>query len=66
MASSGFETIILSLPIVQHSEDRIHHFVTCVLEGRKPVVAPEQSLKVQEALDAIYASASSGKEVKIG
>src|SRR2546422_176624 len=63
---SGFETIILSLPIVQHSEDRIHHFVTCVLEGRKPVVAPEQSLKVQEALDAIYASASSGKEVKIG
>jgi predicted dehydrogenase len=62
---SGFETIHLSLPVVQHSEDRVHHFVGCALDGKKPLVAPEQSLKLQEVLDAIYSSATSGKEVKI-
>ncbi|HKS35677.1 MAG TPA: Gfo/Idh/MocA family oxidoreductase [Verrucomicrobiae bacterium] len=63
---NGFETINLSLPISPHSEDRIHHFVSCALEGKKPLVAPEQSLKVQEVLDAIYASAATGKEVRVG
>jgi predicted dehydrogenase len=62
---NGFETIHLSLPVVQHSEDRIHHFVGCALEGKKPLVAPEQSFKVQEVIDAIHASAASGKEVKL-
>jgi len=63
---NGFETIQLSLPIVSHSEDRIHHFVTCALEGKKPLVAPEESLKIQQLLDAIYASAASGKEARPG
>ncbi|PYK99653.1 MAG: gfo/Idh/MocA family oxidoreductase [Verrucomicrobia bacterium] len=63
---SGFETIQLSLPIVSHSEDRIHHFVSCALEGKKPLVAPEESLKVQQLLDAIYTSAAAGKEVRLG
>jgi predicted dehydrogenase len=62
---SGFESISLSLPIVQYTEDRIHHFVTCTLEGKKPLVAPEQSLRVQEIIDAIYASAATGKEVRV-
>jgi predicted dehydrogenase len=54
------------LPVVSHSEDRIHHFVTCALEGKKPLVQPEESLKVQQTLDAIYASAATGKEARLG
>lgn len=63
---NGFESITLSLPLVPHSEDRIHHFVSCALEGKRPLVHPDESLKVQHILDAIYASASSGKEVRLG
>jgi predicted dehydrogenase len=63
---SGYETIHLAAPSVPHSEDRLHHFVTCVLRGRKPLVPIEESLKVQQILDAIYASAATGKEVRIG
>ncbi|MBU6399415.1 MAG: Gfo/Idh/MocA family oxidoreductase [Verrucomicrobia bacterium] len=63
---NGLETVHLATPAVPHSEDRIHHFVTCVLQGRKPLVPIEESLKVQQILDAIYASAASCKEVRIG
>lgn len=63
--ANGYETIDLTLPKVPHSEDRIHHFVTCVLEGRRPLVPPEESLKVQQIVDAIYESAASGKEVRM-
>jgi predicted dehydrogenase len=63
---NGSETIHLALPVVSHSEDRIHHFVTCALEGKKPLVQPEESLKVQQTLDAIYASAATGKEARLG
>jgi predicted dehydrogenase len=62
---NGYEAIHLALPIIAHSEDRIHHFVTCALEGKKPLVLPEESLKVQQVLDAIYASAATGKEVRL-
>jgi len=62
---NGFETINLSLHVPHHTEDRIHHFVSCALEGRKPLVTPEQSLKLQTVLDAIYASAAAGKEVRV-
>ena len=62
---NGFETIQLSLPILSHSEDRIHHFVGCALEGKKPLVAAEESLKLQQVLDAIYTSAATGKEVRL-
>jgi len=43
----------------------VHHFVNCVLDGKKLLVPPEESLKVQQVLDAIYTSAASGKEVKL-
>jgi predicted dehydrogenase len=36
-----------------------------ILEGRKLLVSPEESLKVQQVLDALYASAASGREVKL-
>jgi len=46
-------------------EDRISHFVNCILDGKKPLVPLEESLKVQQVMDAIYLSAESGKEVRL-
>jgi predicted dehydrogenase len=48
-----------------HSEDRIHHFVASVLDGKKPLVPLDESLQLQHILDAIYASAATGKEVRL-
>ncbi len=62
---NGPETIELAGPQLAYAEDRVHHFVSCVLEGKKPLVAPEESLQVQRILDAIYASSSTGKEVRL-
>jgi predicted dehydrogenase len=63
--ADGYETVNLAATHCPHSEDRIHHFVACITEGRKPLVAPEESLRVQRALDALYASANTGKEVRL-
>jgi predicted dehydrogenase len=61
----GFETTHFyntkNIPV----EDRITHFVNCIIEGKKPAVPIEESLKVQQVLDAIYLSAESGKEVRL-
>jgi predicted dehydrogenase len=62
----GYETIQFAGTKVPHPEDRVHHFVNCVLDSKKLLVPPDESLKVQQILDAIYASAASGKEVKLG
>lgn len=62
---NGYESIELNATKLAHSEDRVHHFVSCVLQGKKPLVSLDESLKVQQVLDAIYASAASGKEVKL-
>jgi predicted dehydrogenase len=61
----GYQTTHLThlKPLV--SEDRVQHFVACVLDGKKPLVAPEESLKVQQILDAIYASVATRKEVRL-
>jgi len=43
----------------------IRHFVDCVANG-KPCLAPaEQGLQVTKMLDAIYRSASTGREVRL-
>src|SRR5688572_849766 len=63
---NGYETINISVPKLPLDEDRVHHFVSCVLESKRPVVAVEESLKLQKILDAIYLSAKTGKEVKVG
>jgi hypothetical protein len=47
-------------------EDRISHFVNCIVEGKKPLIPIEESLKVQQIMDAIYTSAETGKEVRLG
>jgi predicted dehydrogenase len=62
---NGYECTLLSAPKVPYPEDRVHHFVQCVLEDKKPLVQPEESLKVQQILDAVYASAASGREVQV-
>ena len=62
---NGYETVNINVPKPPHEEDRVHHFVSCVLESKRPLVAPEESLKLQKALDALYLSAKTGKEVKV-
>jgi predicted dehydrogenase len=62
---NGFESIFLSAPKVPHSEDRIHHFAASVLDNKKPLVSLEESLKVQQVLDAIYTSAETGREMRL-
>jgi predicted dehydrogenase len=62
---AGYETIQLANLKVPLPEDRIHHFVASVLEGKKPLVTVEESLKTQQILDGIYASAATGREVRL-
>ena len=45
--------------------NRMVHFIDCLLGKAKPYVAPKESLAVQRILDAIYASAATGKEIRI-
>lgn len=62
----GQETIQFNPGKTPLPEDRIHHFVHSILDGKKNAVPPEESLRVQQVLDAIYESASSRKEVRLG
>ena len=62
----GFETTHFYNTKNGVTEDRFSHFVNCVVEGKKPLIPIEESLKVQQVLDAIYASAETGKEVRLG
>jgi predicted dehydrogenase len=61
----GYESVDLSLPTVPHAEDRIHHFVDCILDRRKPIVTMEESLKLQQIMDAIYRSSERGEAVTV-
>jgi predicted dehydrogenase len=47
------------------NDNRMVHFVDCLLGKAKPYVKLAESLAVQKILDAIYLSAKSGKEVRI-
>jgi predicted dehydrogenase len=62
----GFETVHFYNAKNGAPEDRIHHFVNSVIEGKKPIVPIEESLKVQQILDALYLSAETGREVRLG
>ncbi len=62
---NGYESIQLASLKIPYPEDRIHHFVNSVLEGKRPMITMEESLRVQQILDAIYASAATGKEVRL-
>jgi len=45
--------------------NRMCHFIDCLLGKAKPYVKPSESLAVQKILDAIYASARTGREVRL-
>jgi predicted dehydrogenase len=48
------------------SQNRIVHFIDVVTGQAKQFVKIEESLSIQRILDAVYESARSGKEVRIG
>lgn len=47
-------------------EYKMKHFVECIRDGKTCEAPGEDGLKVQRMLDAIYASAAKGKEVRVG
>jgi len=57
------ETVAPLPPLVD--PNRMVHFIDCLLGNAKPFVKPAESLAVQKILDAIYVSASTGREVRI-
>lgn len=62
---NGFETTHFYNTKNGPVEDHISHFVNCIIDGKKPLNPIEESLKVQQILDAIYLSAETGKEVRL-
>ena len=62
----GYEEVNLHQTKLPYSEDRIHHFVHSILDGKRTIVPPEESLKIIQVLEAIYTSSSNGKEVRLG
>lgn len=47
------------------SPDRMVHFINVLLGREEPHVRPEESLAVQQILDAIYRSAATDREVRV-
>jgi predicted dehydrogenase len=62
----GFETVHFYNAKNGAPEDRLHHFVNSIVEGKKPIVPIEESFKVQQILDALYLSAETRREVRLG
>jgi predicted dehydrogenase len=62
----GYESTELDLSALPYPEDRIHHFIQCIVEDSQPLVGMGESLQVQKVLDAIYQSAAQGREVALG
>jgi len=54
------------LPTTEPHRAEIAHFVSCVRGECECAVRPETVLDVQAVLDAVYASAESGREVAVG
>jgi predicted dehydrogenase len=63
--ASGYTTEAVSLIPPGVNPNRMVHFIDCLLGKAKPYVKPTESLAVQKILDAIYLSASTGREVRI-
>ena len=53
------------VPIKYRHADRVHNWIDAILGHDELECKPEQSLAVQKIIDAIYASAESGREVLI-
>lgn len=50
----------------QSMEAQVAHFADALRSGRKPMGAGDEALRIMELVDAIYRSAETGKEVKVG
>jgi predicted dehydrogenase len=61
----GYSNELVKLVPTPVNPNRMVHFIDVLLGRAKPFVRPEESLAVQKILDAIYASAASGREVRI-
>jgi len=61
----GYSNELVKLIPTPVNPNRMVHFIDVLLGRAKPFVKPEESLAVQKILDAIYASARSGREVRI-
>lgn len=57
------ESVVTTTTLV--NPNRMAHFIDVLLGQEQPYVKPEESLAVQKILDAIYASAKTGREVRI-
>jgi predicted dehydrogenase len=61
----GYATEVIKPLPPKVSTNRMVHFIDCVLGKAEPYVRVEESLAVQRILDAIYESASTGREVRL-
>jgi predicted dehydrogenase len=61
----GYSVESISTTMTMVNQNRMAHFVDCLLGKAKPYVKPSESLAVQKILDAIYQSARTGREVRI-
>lgn len=50
----------------QSMEAQVEHFAESLRTGRKPFGSADEVLSVMQLIDAVYKSAESGKEVKVG
>ena len=50
----------------QSMEAQVGHFADCLRSGKKPMGTADEILTVMELMDAVYASADTGKEVRVG
>ena len=50
----------------QAAEDQITHFVDSIRKGATPIASVSEALAAMRLVDAIYKSAESGREVKLG
>ena len=55
----------LGMPLRYPEADRFVNFVKAIRDEEKPCVTHEESLKVQQVIDAVYASSDTRREVRL-
>ena len=51
--------------VTKWGETETRHFIDCIREDRPPLSPSDDAVKMMQIIDAIYASAASGREVRI-
>ena len=61
--------VLVSSPQVKNTtgwgENETKHFIDCVKNDKAPMSPPEQAVTMMRIIDAAYASATSGKDVRL-